>query len=339
MKKMIIMVLCLILTTTSVNATEFIAKNYIILNADTKQVLEGKNIHQTQSVASISKIMTAILAIENCPLNQEIVVNESIKKAYGSAVYIHIGDTITMQDLLYGLMLRSGNDAALAIADYVGGDIDYFVEMMNTKAKALKMTNTVFSNPSGLDEEDAGNISSVYDMALLMSYCISNPTFVEISGTKQYKRLDGNGSWSNKNKLLYNYEYTIAGKTGFTKKAKRTLINAAKKDDISLVAVTFNCGDDFAFHENLFKTYFEQFEQIKLFTKGVNVIDHYLFKLDKDLTFPIQKQSKAPISYEVSNQHIEIFYGEKSLGQYPYQYIKLPFVYKLLKTIKRFIYE
>lgn len=339
MKKIILTLLCLSFNISNIHATEFLAKNYIILNADTLQVLEGKDIHKTQSVASISKIMTAILTIENCDLNTEIVLNDSISKAYGSALYIHIGDTITLQDLLYGLMLRSGNDAALALADYTGGGIEHFIDMMNQKAQSLGMKNTVFSNPSGLDEEDSGNISSVYDMSLLMAYCISNPKFKEIISTKQYKRLDKNGTWTNKNKLLFNYEYCIGGKTGYTKKAKRTLINAAYKDEITLICVTFNCGDDFAFHQNLFETYFKQFEQIKLFNKGINTIDHYQFKLDENLTFPSFNKQPLSISYIIKDQKIILFYDKIIIGSYDYKYIKYPFFYRLIETFGRLLYE
>lgn len=340
MKKFIIVFLVFsFLSLNKVNATDFYAKNYIVLNADTLQVLDGKEIHQTQSVASISKIMTAIVAIENCDLSQEIVLNEAISKAYGSAVYIHIGDTITMQDLLYALLLRSGNDAALAIADYVGNGVEHFVEMMNEKAQELNMSNTYFNNPSGLDEEDEGNISSVYDMALLMSYCINNPIFCEIIGTQTYKRLDRNGTWTNKNKLLSNYEYCIGGKTGYTKKAKRTLINAAIKDGVRLVCVTFNCGDDFNFHENLFETYFSCYEQLLVFNKGTHIIDHYKFTLDKDLTFPLRKDENKEISYIIQDQHIQFYINNIKIGDYSYEYLKSPFLDQIYEWFKRMIYE
>ena len=120
MKKGLILLLIFFLNLSLVKASEYSVKNYIVYNPDTKQILEGKQIHQVQSVASISKIMTAIIAIENCSLEKIITLNDSILKAYGSAVYIHIGDQISMQDLLYALLLRSGNDAALAIANEVG---------------------------------------------------------------------------------------------------------------------------------------------------------------------------------------------------------------------------
>lgn len=339
MKKIILIILTLISTLIPIHATEFYAKNYIILNADTLQVLEGKKIHETQSVASISKIMTAILVIENTDLNTQITLNDSIKKAYGSGIYVHIGDTITIQDLLYGLMLRSGNDAAIALADYTGNGVKNFVQMMNDKAQILGMSNTHFSNPSGLDEEDSGNVSSVYDMAILMSYCINNPIFVTISGTMHYKRLDLQGKWLNKNKLLSLYEYTIAGKTGYTVKAKRTLINAAKKDDITLICVTFNCGDDFNFQKYLFETYFEQFNQIKILFQGVNYIGHYKIEMNEDLNFSTIDSNYQKVFYKIVGNQVELFYSDYSLGTFNYQYIKYPFINRILETFVRLFYE
>ena len=336
-KYLILIVFCICLI--PIQASEYYAKNYIVLNADTMQVLEGKAIHDTQSVASISKIMTAIVAIENCNLDIEIELNDSISKAYGSAVYIHIGDMITMQDLLYALLLRSGNDAALAIADYVGNGVEGFVSMMNQKAQEIGMKNTRFSNPSGLDEEDDGNISSVYDMALLMAYCIQNPVFQKIASTKSYKRLDKNGTWTNKNKLLDNYDYCIGGKTGYTKKAKRTLINAAKKDGITLICVTFNCGDDFGFQQSLFETYFNGFKEILIFNKGVHIIDHYKFTLDEDLTFPSLKEEPIKVTYQINNNQIEFKANNTPLANYNYVYLKTPHIDKFIDIFKRMMYE
>ena len=134
---------------------------------------------------------------------------KTINKAYGSCVYIHIKDRITIQDLLYGLMLRSGNDCALMLAKSVGGSVERFVEMMNEKARDIGMKQTHFSNPSGLDEEDEGNLSTVKEMAILYRYCCQNPLFNQIVKTKEYKRLDGKGYWHNKNRLLKEYPYCL----------------------------------------------------------------------------------------------------------------------------------
>jgi D-alanyl-D-alanine carboxypeptidase len=302
MKKILLCLIIFIAYIKPVNATEFWAKNYIVMEQSSLQVLEGKDIHQTQSVASISKIMTAIIVLENVDLRTMITIGEEINRAYGSGIYIHIGDEITIQDLLYGLMLRSGNDAALALAYYVGEDsVENFVELMNNKAIEIGMKNTVFSNPSGLDEEDLGNVSSVYDMGLLMSYCLNNEQFKQIASTTSYKRLDGKGTWKNKNKLLDMYEYTTAGKTGFTKKAKRTLISSAKKDGVELIVVTFNCGDDFMFHKSLFESYFNLYNQVLWLNRGIHRVDDYYFEADKPLFYPMDYSLKDTsfLNYEI----------------------------------------
>ena len=241
---------------------EFYGKSYIVYDSLNQYVVEGRNIDYLQSVASISKIMTAILVIENSRLDKKVTVDETINKAYGSCVYIHIKDQITIQDLLYGLMLRSGNDCALMLAKSVGSSVDHFVEMMNKKAKDLGMKYSHFSNPSGLDEEDEGNLSTVKEMAILYRYCCQNPLFNQIVKTKEYKRLDGKGYWHNKNRLLKEYPYCVGGKTGYTKKAKRTLITRAVKNHIDLIIVTFNCGNDFEFHQKKYEDCFKDYEKM-----------------------------------------------------------------------------
>lgn len=226
------------------------------MDQNSKEVIEGKNIYDSQSVASISKIMTAIIVIENYDITTEIIVPDKVTKAYGSAIYIQPQSKITVLDLLYGLMLRSGNDAALCLSLL----FDDFVGLMNQKASELNMNYTTFHNPSGLDEEDEGNISCVYDMALLMCYAMQNDVFRQIVGTQKYERLDDNGYFTNKNKLLFNYEYCTGGKTGYTKKAGRTLVTSASFNDMEFVCVTFRCSNDFEMHQSLYELYFKKYE-------------------------------------------------------------------------------
>ena len=185
MKKIIL--LLILLLPINVSAFSSNAKGAILMDMDSARVLYAKNSHYVQSVASISKIMTAIVAIENADINKKVVVGDEILKAYGSGIYVKQGEKIKLEDLIYGLMLRSGNDAALVIAKAVSGSTSEFVKIMNEKAKSLNMTDTVFNNPSGLDEKDEkGNYSSAYDMALLMSYAMNNKEFRKITGTKKH---------------------------------------------------------------------------------------------------------------------------------------------------------
>lgn len=283
MKKVLCFLLLMNVLFIDVNGLEFSGKSYVVMEKSSMQILESHNEDYVQSVASISKIMTAIVAIENQELDTMIVVDEIVNDAWGSGIYVHIGDEISLKDLLYGLMLRSGNDGALVIAQSVGGDIDTFVSMMNTKSVELKMNNTVFSNPTGLDEEDAGNLSSAYDMAILMQYCCQNPIFNEIVNTVTYHRDDGNGTWTNKNKLLINYEYCIGGKTGYTTLAKRTLVTVACKDDVELIIVTLNCGNDFEFHEYTYQKYFDKYTKEKVLSRGILDVAGKKYILDLDI--------------------------------------------------------
>ena len=193
-------------------AYETNAKAFILMDMDSGRVIAGKDVHYVQSVASISKIMTAIVAIENSDINKTITVGDEVLKAYGSGIYIRVGEKLKIKDLLYGLMLRSGNDAALAISVAVSNDVDSFVKLMNEKAKEIGMKDTTFNNPSGLDEEK-GNFSSAYDMALLMSYAMKNEEFRKIVGTKDYSlKTNKNVAWVNYNGLEGDENYANASK-------------------------------------------------------------------------------------------------------------------------------
>lgn len=223
--------------------------------------------------------MTAIIAIESGKLDDKVIIGSEIKEAYGSGIYIKEGEVLTLRDLIYGLMLRSGNDASYSIAKYVGGTVEKFIEMMNDKAKELGMKNTIFNNPNGLDEKK-GNYSSCYDMALLTSYAMKNKEYRKITKTKKYvlKTNMNTYSWTNKNKLL-NHKYITGGKTGYTEIAKRTLVTTAKKDNTNLVVVTLNDGDDWNDHKELFEYGFNKYKNYKILKKGnIEVPDTYYKK-------------------------------------------------------------
>ena len=281
MKKLVLILLLLI--PINIKAYESSASCVVLMDMDSLNVIYGENMHDVRSVASISKIMTTIVAIENADVNSTVTIGEEITKAYGSGIYIKQGEEITLESLLYGLMLRSGNDAALAIANYVGGDIDNFVEMMNEKAVEIGMKNTTFNNPHGLDE-NGGNLSTAYDMALLTSYAMQNENYRKIVSTKKYTlRTNMNYySWINKHKLLHSHNYITGGKTGFTDIAKRTLVTTASKDNINLVVVTLNDGNDFVDHINLFEEAFANYSNYNILKKGeIEIIDenYYTDKL------------------------------------------------------------
>ena len=273
-----------------------VCSSYVVMERSTYKVLESKDMHESRSVASISKIMTAIVAIENVNLEDIVTIPEEISQVYGSMLYIQQGDQIPIMDLLYGLILRSGDDAAVSIAIHVGGSVENFVDMMNQKARLLNMENTLFKNPHGLDEEDGGNLSSAYDMALLHAYASNNPIYRQITSAKQYK------NYKNKNRLFQLYDCTTGGKTGYTKLAKRTLVTSAKQDDLELVVVTLNCGNDFNVHKSLYQKYFADYIGIIALKAGENFIDSYCVKVEKEYVIMAASDLKnLYLKYEIQN--------------------------------------
>ena len=218
-----------------------------------------------------------------------------------------VGEEITLRDLLYGLMLRSGNDAAITLAISVSKSVDSFVNLMNKKADELGLKGTYFNNPHGLDEQDDGNISTAYDMAVLYSYCLKNELFAKITQTTQYK------TYINKNRLVRTYSYCTGGKTGFTKKAKRTLVTSASKDNINLIVVTLNCGSDFKSHQDIYESYFNTHKSIKILNKGENSFNNVVFNPilkeveDKELLEQIEKEKHT--KYLMATVHPDNIYS------------------------------
>ena len=297
------------------------ATSAILMDTDNNRIIYSKNIHEVRSVASISKIMTALLAVESGKLDDEVKINNSINKAYGSAIYIKIGEKMKLRDLVYGLMLRSGNDAALAIADYVGGDVSNFVTMMNHKAKEIGMKNTRFNNPSGLDE-DKGNYSTAYDMAILTSYAMKLKDYKDIVKTKEYKLKTNKNSyiWHNKHKLLKLYKYTTGGKTGYTKIAKRTLVTTASKDNTNFVVVTLNDGNDFKDHMDLFDYGFANYKSYSILKKGtINIYDENYYKdynlyIKEDFNYILDESEKESINIKYKIKKIKNVHDRQNVG-------------------------
>lgn len=318
MKKILILFL---LIPFLVRAYSTSATSAILMDLDSGRIIYANNKDLVRSVASISKIMTAVVAIESNKLDEIVTVGSEIKSAYGSGIYIKEGEELTLRDLLYGLMLRSGNDAALSIATYVGGDVQAFVSMMNAKAKSIGMKNSTFNNPSGLDQEK-GNYSSAYDMALLMKYAYQLKEFREIVSTKKYE-LKTNMNyylWNNKNKLLYMYKYANGGKTGFTEKARRTLVTTASKNNTNLVAVTLNDGNDFLDHKALFEEAFGEYNSYQILNKDkVNIVGETFYKnayfyLKKDFTYLLKKKEIDDILIKYNLDKIDNVQSDTKVG-------------------------
>lgn len=328
MKKMLFVFLLFFLFPFQVFAFETSASSAILMDRKSGRILYSKNMHQVRSVASISKIMTAILALESGKANEEVTIGEEVLKSYGSGIYIHVGEHMKLKDLVYGLMLRSGNDAAYSIASYVSGNVENFVLKMNEKAKEIGMKNTIFHNPNGLEEE-GGNLSTAYDMALLTCYAMKNEDYREIVKTKKHKvTTDFNTySWTNKNKMLSLYSLSTGGKTGYTEVAKRTLVSTASKDGFELVAVTLNDGNDWNDHKNLFEEAYNTYQNYQILKKGTITIPgetYYLnstFSILNDYFYPLKESELESISitYELEKKKTGkvgeaiIFLGEEEI--------------------------
>lgn len=322
MKKLLLFGLFLFMGVNVCNASVDTAHQYILMDEVTGRVISGKNYNTPMLIASITKIMTCLLAVESNKLDEVVVVDEVILDSYGSGIYIEVGEEIKLRDLLYGLMLRSGNDAALMVAKYVGGDVDEFVNMMNIKAKEIGMTNTIFANPSGLDNSDSGNYSTAYDMALLTRYAMRYDEYREIVKTKSYtvKTNKKTYVWKNKNKLL-NEEYITGGKTGYTEKARRTLVTTASSDNMNFIVVTIKDSDDWNTHRDLYNYAFNEYTSYKVLNKrNFEVIgDTYYngeFYIKNDVYLTFKKKEIGNLIGKIQLEKLDKYKNNDKVGQY-----------------------
>lgn len=304
----LILFLLILLLPISVDAIS--AKSAIVMDQNSNRILYSNNINEKMLIASTTKIMTALIAINYGDLEKIVEVDEEVLKAYGSAIYIEVGEKIKLKDLLYGLMLRSGNDAAIVIAKEVAGSMEKFVYLMNQLAMDIGMKNTIFINNHGLEDDNGnGNLSTAYDMAILMKYAMKNNTFKEISGTKNYKVTTNykTYSWTNKNKILHSNDFVTGGKTGYTMKARRTLVTTASKDNVDLVIVTLNDSNDFKDHISLYNKYFEMYHAEKVLDKNNFYIENdyydskikFIIKNDYYALVKADEKEKIKIKYDI----------------------------------------
>ena len=244
------------------------AASAVLMDGDTGRVLWEKDSHARRPIASITKLMTALVALESGhDLEEVVTVAPQWAGVEGSSLYLRPGEEITLEALLYGLLLRSGNDAALAVAGHCGGTVESFVSRMNQKARELGMADTHFVNPNGLD--GAEHYSSAWDMALLARACLANETLAKIAATRSVTF--GTRTFTNHNKLLWRYEGCVGLKTGYTEKAGRTLVSAARRDGMTLICVTLNAPGDWADHTALFDWGFARYEARTLSETGETV--------------------------------------------------------------------
>ena len=248
MRKIFCAALCLIFICVTINAIDLSAQSAILYDCINGNVIYQKNAEERSLIASTTKIMTALVAAEIYDIEQSVEILPEWCGVEGSSMYLSAGETLTVKDLLYGLMLMSGNDAAQALASIYSGDSTDFVEKMNDKASMLGLSDTKFSNPSGLDEDD--HYSSAADLAKLAQYALKNDIIAEICATKQTEA--AGRFMSNHNKILFTVPGAIGVKTGYTDQAGRCLVSAVERNGRMLIAVTLDAPDDWNDHEKLY---------------------------------------------------------------------------------------
>lgn len=267
------------------------AASAILVDGDTGRVLFEHNPEEKRLIASITKLMTALVVVESVPdLSQTVTIQREWTGAEGSSMYLMPGESLKVETLLYGLLLSSGNDAAVALAGICAGEVGLFVEWMNLRAESLGMENTHFANPNGLNDEE--HYSTAYDMSLLARECLKYSKLMEIMGTKSAV-LEGH-SFANHNKLLWRYEGCVGMKTGYTQMAGRTLVSAARRDDQTLICVTLSDPNDWEDHATLLDFGFETYPR------------HILAKAGKKFrVLPVEGSLIRQVGVEISH---DVFY-------------------------------
>lgn len=324
----ILLLLIFCFTYTNVQAKtdppEINAQGSILIDASTGQVLFGKNEETLFEPASTTKVMTAIIALEKCNLNDQVTVQEDFTKIDGTAIGLLKGDVLTVKDLLMGLLLESANDCANALADHISGNTTEFSKLMNSKAKELGALHTTFKNPSGLPDPE--HITTAHDLSLFLREAIKNEEYMNISTTPAYtitlksnpekKIIVNNKNYMiNKNSKYY-YPFAITGKNGYTTKANQTYVAAAEKDGHVLVASFLNALDknqNFKDMQNVFNYGFDNYSIVNLYKKGTQITEYKInddlkipILLSKDIDYIVPKGQENTITHEIKIEDADL---------------------------------
>lgn len=283
------------------------ADSAVVMIAETGQVVFSKNMNEQRGIASTTKIMSSIIALESGKLYENVTAEYEDVSVEGTALGLKAGDKISLYELVKGMLLSSGNDSANVTATFLGGNIDGFSRLMNNKAAKIGMKSTSFKNPSGLTQE--GHYSTAYDMALLGCYAVKNSLFCEICSSVSDTVFFGNPPYErtiyNHNSFLSMYDGAFGIKTGFTKASGRCLVTAVKKGDVTLVAVTLNAPDDWNDHKRM---YDYAFSVIKFFTPCINVSCINAVGGEKQrISVKISSELSIPYAFNKPEYKIEVF--------------------------------
>lgn len=282
---------------------------YAVLECSTNRLLYSKNKDEKLPMASTTKVMTAILALEKGNLNDVVNIKKEYTGIEGTSIYLKEGEKLTLEDLLHGMMLVSGNDAAVAVAYHIGGSIEGFAKMMNEKARELGMKNTNFKNPNGLPDDE--HYTTAYDFALLASYAMKNENFVKIINDKKwsmpYEGKENGRVIYNRNKLLNSYEGSNGVKTGYTKKAGKCFVFAAKRNDMQVVGVVLKSANHYIDSKNLLDMSFSNYKMEKIIEKGEYIKTLPLknskkgitkLTAENDIYFPLKEGEEAKVNFD-----------------------------------------
>lgn len=291
-----------------------------VLEKDSGRIISEKNKDLKLPMASTTKVVTCITVIQNCSnLDEKIVVDDSAVGVEGSSIYLKKGEQISVRDLLYGLMLRSGNDSAVALAVAVSGSIKDFATKMNEVAKNAGATNSNFVNPHGLHDDN--HYTTAYDLALITAYALNNPIFKDIVSTKNHIIEETNVSekryLTNKNKLLSSLDGCCGVKTGYTKKAGRCLVSACARDETTYVCVVLNCGPMFEKSAELLNFCFNNYNNELIIDKNKQISNEYVIDdkygrlylyTNEDFKYPLLDEEKddIKIKYYVNLNDAEV---------------------------------
>jgi D-alanyl-D-alanine carboxypeptidase (penicillin-binding protein 5/6) len=372
MKRSIAIVVSVVIAAASVFLVVFArqdtcARAAVIMDVNSGRILYSKNMDEKLAMASTTKIMTTLVAIESGRLEEKLTVSRKASMTEGSSIYLKTGERHKVGDLLYAIMLRSGNDAAVAVAEHIGGSVDGFAVMMNKKAKEIGANNTKFVNPHGLDAE--GHYTTARDLALITAYALKNQMFSNIVGCKK-KTIEGptNENWDrvmiNKNKMLWQFDGSDGVKTGFTKKAGRCLVSSATRNGMRLVCVVLNCGPMWNDSSVLLEYGFNNYTNMKVVDKDSiykivevrNGKEKFVpVKPSEDFVLPLRAdgsesvrisaqeldKAKAPLSEGDEAGRIDVYFDNTLLGTVKLEYTESvesssPFFY--LKKILRDYY-
>lgn len=296
-------------------------ESYILMDAKSGRVLLEKNSNKKMAMASTTKIMTALLAIEKGNLEDKVLIDEKSINIEGSSIYLEKNEILSLQDLIYGLMLRSGNDSSVAIANHISKTEKEFVNNMNYKAKIIGADNTKFKNPHGLDE--AGHYSTAYDLAIITKEALKNDEFKQIFKTKTHKaQREKNDIFVNKNKTLWEYEGGNGGKTGYTLTSGRCLVSTSKRDGMNLIAVSLNAYDWFNDNYKLMDYGFENYQPYVIYDKNqliqkkvINNMNSVVYGLaSNEFIYPLSNEERDHLKINLNDNYTKTIQKGDKIG-------------------------